>query len=119
MSDEMKRELNGLRGEVHKGFDELRREMAGMREDAAQDMRGIRAMFRRTMVQVAQLTGDAADIKHEIATNVATKGDVSRILDRMDAFAGSKKDDDFDAAKNVHRLDDHDRRLRRLEEPGS
>jgi hypothetical protein len=129
MSDEMRRELNGLRaemrlrmGELHKGMDELRGELrSGLGEsrremgESRREMGELKSMFRRTMIQAARMTGDLAEIKHELAANVATKHDVSLLLGRMDKFAGSQRDADFDSAKTAHRLDEHHRRLTRLE----
>lgn len=107
MSDEMKRELNGLRTELHDGLGELR-----------QDMHEIRSMFRRTMIEVAKLTGTIVDLKHD----VATKDDVSLLKGYLDDFAGevavsrrerTLQDKSFNFL-NGH-LSDHEARLVRLE----
>ena len=115
MSDEMKRELNALRAEMHKGMGEFRDELRKGRSESRQEMVEIRAIFRRTMIHVARMTGDIADIKHDLATSVATKDDISMLYNRMDNFSGSQKDADFNSAKNLHRLDDHGKRLDKLE----
>ena len=141
MSDEMKRELNGLRTEMQKGLGGMRHEMGALRDElrkglsetrqemgelrgelrkglseSRHDMGEIRSMFRRTMIHVANMTGDIAGIHHELANNVATKDDVSMLYNHIDEFAGSRKDADFNEAKNVHRLDEHAERLRKLED---
>lgn len=126
MSDDMKREISGLRNEMHKsigalrdelrnGLGESRKEMGELRSELRHGLDDIRAMFRRTMIHVANMTGDIAGIRHELATNVATKNDVSMLFDRIDDFAGFRKDSNFNESKNVHRLDEHDDRLKKLE----
>jgi hypothetical protein len=129
MSDDMKRELNGLRTEMHKGMGEMRQEMGEFRKGLSEsrqeigDLRSelrhglddIRAMFRRTMIHVANMTGDIAGIRHELTANVATKNDISMLYNHVDDFAGFRKDSDFNESKNVHRLDEHHDRLKKLE----
>jgi chromosome segregation ATPase len=115
MSDDMKRELNGLRTEMHEGMGEMRQEMGEFRKGMGEmrqemgefrkglsesrqeigDLRSelrhglddIRAIFRRTMIHVANMTGDLAGIRHELAANVATKDDISMLYDHIDDFA--------------------------------
>jgi hypothetical protein len=51
-------------------------------------MTELRAMFRRTMVTVAQMKGDIARITDYLENNVATKADISALNGRMDGFSG-------------------------------
>jgi hypothetical protein len=68
------------------------------------------------MIHVARMTGDIAGIQHALDNNVATKDDVSMLYTHIDKYAGDRKDAAFHEAKNVHRLDDHADRLKKLEE---
>jgi hypothetical protein len=114
MSDEMKRELNGLRAEMHKGMGEMRHEMGAIRDVLQKgfgEMGEMRAMLLRTMLGVADLTGTVADMKRDMAT----KGDLSMLNRRMDKFAGLQVDANVNANRDLRRLDDHDKRLKRLE----
>lgn len=79
MSDDMKRALNELRAELRKSMGDLQR-----------DKDDLRSLFRRTMIDVADMAGDIAGIKRCLATQVATKDDISMLNERMDKFAGSQ-----------------------------
>jgi len=100
MDGDMRQELSGIRTE-----------MRGMRRG----MDDLKSMFRRTMVVVANLTGDLGEVKHTLKTEVATKDDVSLILKRMDGLSGKVDDMRYDWAKHTTRLDDHERRIGRFE----
>jgi len=132
MSDEMKREFDGLRAELRNGMSELGQGLTDVRQGLVEvrqgmnqshdDMRELRSMFRRTMVSVARLTGDVADLRHDMASTLATKDDVSMLKGCLDNFAGevavsrrerTLQDKSFNFL-NGH-LSDHEARLVRLE----
>lgn len=72
--------------------------------------RSLQDMMSRTMIAVAQMTGDIADIKR----NMATKEEVSRLTGQIEGLA-HKVDERLDWAKHQVRTDDHEARLKRLE----
>ena len=67
MSDEMKRELNAVKTR-------LDRVELGMED--------LKTLSRRTMIAVAKMTGDIAEMK----SAMATKDDISGLNRRMDGF---------------------------------
>ena len=78
--------------------------------------------FDKLAVVVTKNTHDIAEIKETMATKMATKQDVSLILDRIDHF--TKKVDVFDKKVLVHdyrlnqaepKIEDHGKRLAVLE----
>jgi chromosome segregation ATPase len=118
MSDDMKRELNGLRAEMNKGMSDVRHEMGGLRQEMGElrselrhGMDDIRSMFRRTMIHVANMTGDIADMKRD----VATKDDISRITGSIAGLSGKVDDMRLDWARSHDRLNEHEMRLDHLE----
>ena len=112
MSDEMKQDIETLKtgvSELLKGMGQFQKDIGEVRKDVGD----VKSMLRRTMLNVADLTGEVAGIKHRMAT----KDDISLLNRRMDKFAGLQSDANVNAARNLHRLDDHDDRLDRLEHP--
>ena len=120
--DDMKRELHALkaeihkdigelRGDLHKDIGELRGELRKGLSDSRHDMTDIRSMFRRTMIHVARMTGDMADMKRD----AATKEDVSKVVGSIEGLTGKVDDMHLDWAKNHDRLNAHEKRLDRLD----
>lgn len=93
MSDEMKRELNAVKARLGH----------------------VETKLDRTMITVARMAGEISEIKHDLATKVATKDDISMLKKSIDAFAGRQQVRDFQWSKHQFLLDDHDKRLTRLE----
>lgn len=62
----------------------MRKELDGVKNE----MKDLKAMFRRTMVQVSQMTGDITEIKSTMATKDDLSAMNARIDARMDAFSG-------------------------------
>lgn len=73
MSEVMRQELNGVKTEI---------------KSLGAKVGGLEAASRRMMLAVAQMRGDMADIR----ANMATKADISALNARMDGFAGLLED---------------------------
>lgn len=71
----------------------------------------------RTMITVARLVGDMADVKVYLAENMATKKDMSDLNSRMDGFSGLLLDSRHRWAVHAETLVDHDTRIKKLETP--
>lgn len=71
----------------------------------------------RTMISVAQLVGDMADVKVYLAENMATKKDMSDLNSRMDGFSGLLLDSRHRWAVHAETRVDHDARIKKLETP--
>jgi chromosome segregation ATPase len=104
--------------QVDRRFEQVDRRF-GKADDRFDSLEGI---ARRTAIQVAKLTGDVSDIKVTIATKMATKDDLSLIHTRLDAFlpeieASRRERALHSDAYMLHqnRLNQHERRLSRLE----
>jgi hypothetical protein len=82
-------------------------------------MAELRAMFRRTMVTVARMKGDMAEIKDYLKSNVATKDDISALNGRMDGFSGLLLDSRQRWAAHADTLNQHHERIAKLEARGS
>jgi hypothetical protein len=93
MIEEMKRELNVVKTEIA----------------------DLKAMFRRTMLAVADMKGDIADMKHVMATQMATKSDISALNQRMDGFSSLLIESRMRWAVHSDVLAEHDKRLTKLE----
>lgn len=104
--------LDGFQSELREGFAGIRKDMTEMRKD----MSDLRSMFRRTIVHVAKMTGDVADIQRRMAEEMATKDDISMLAERMDRFAEDSEDALRDRLRHKTRLDEHQRRIERLED---
>lgn len=127
---ELKGEMSGLKGAVSELKGEVS-ELRGTVKDLGMTVAGIAAslertnstldrsngMLNRTMISVAQLSGDMAEVKHELATNVATKKDFSDLNARMDGFSGLLLDSRHRWAVHAETLSAHDARLKKLESP--
>lgn len=75
--------------------------------------------LKRTMVSVAGLVGDMADMKEYLAENMATKKDMSDLNSRMDGFSGLLLDSRHRWAVHAETLSEHDARLKKLETPSA
>jgi uncharacterized coiled-coil DUF342 family protein len=118
LRDELRTEMHGLRAEMHAGFAKTDQKF----DKLGREVSGIRGVTRRTAIQVAKLVGDVSDIKHTMASTMATKDDISLVHSRLDTFlpeilASRRERDEHSDAYMLHqnRLDAHERRLSRLE----
>lgn len=92
----------------------IRREL----DDMKNDMKDLKALFRRTMVHVAQMRGDIAEMKNSIS-GMATKVDLAEstsiLMGRMDGFSGLLLDSRQRWAVHADVLKQHDERLTKIE----
>lgn len=85
---------------------------ADMKAEFAAFRTELREMFRPIGVTLANHTAELADIRGHIKDKMVTRDEFHS---RMDGFAGRVKDFDYSSAKNLTRLDDHERRIDALE----
>jgi hypothetical protein len=100
MSDEMKRELDGIKARL-----------VAVEKRLGGEIGEVKTIVRSIAISVSRLT-------EKMDTNLqrtATKDDISRLNERLDGFAGKHKDIEFDLAKHQHRLDDYGRRIAKFE----
>ena len=76
----------------------------------------IREQLRPLVITLAHHTAELADIRGHIKDKMVTRDEFHS---RMDGFAGRVADFDYSAAKNLTRLDDHEKRINALEEKRS
>ncbi len=78
-------------------------------------MAELRTMFRRTMVTVARMKGDLAEMREFFQENMATKADISALNGRMDGFSGLLLDSRQRWAVHADTLNQHHERIAQLE----
>src|SRR5437868_6834614 len=109
----VREELGMLRGEFRAGMgllpSELREEMSLFRGE-------IKDMLRPIVSTLANHSAELNDIRSYMKTQLVTREEFHT---RMDGFTGRVEDQDYSAAKNRARLDDHERRLSALEKKPS
>ena len=89
MSEEMKRELTELKTDV---------------ED-------IKSVNRRIIATLVRLEGKVDDM----GERMATKDDIGRVMNHIDGLGAKVEDFNFRLAAQGYALDDHDKRLKKLE----
>lgn len=89
---------------------ELQASLATMRDEI---IGAVRDMIRPLAVDVVHLKADVADVRGHIKDKLVTR---EEFHSRMDGFARRVEDHDWSAAKNRARLDDHESRLKSLED---
>jgi hypothetical protein len=75
------------------------------------DVTDLKSLSRRTMLYLAQMSGDLVEMKK----NMATKDDISALNERMDGFSGLLLDSRQRWAVHADTLKRHDTRLTALE----
>jgi hypothetical protein len=75
----------------------------------------MKQQMNRTMMAVARIEGMLA----EMMAVMATKADISRLNERMDGFSGLLLDMRHRWAIHADTLVEHDKRLKKLESPGT
>jgi hypothetical protein len=85
----------------------MRKEIDGVKNE----MKDLKAMFRRTMVHVVRMSSDIAELKDKMAT----KDDISMLMGRMDGFSGLLLDSRQRWAVHADVLKQHDDRLTKIE----
>lgn len=91
--------------------DDLERRFATM----SKEMEATRAMFRRTMVVVAGMAGDIKEIRAFIRNEAVTKDEMHR---HMNGFARMFQEAQLEWGKLALKVNDHEKRLKDLENPG-
>ena len=89
MSEEMKRDLSGLKNDVG----------------------NLTTLARNTSKALSRLIRDIADLRRDMST----KDDFSTLMKRMDGFADMLQDSRWDWGKQKVRLDEHEKRITTLE----
>lgn len=64
----------------------LTTDITDLRAELKTDIKYLDQKIDSVAIEVAKTQADVREIKYNIATNMATKGDVSRILNAIDAF---------------------------------
>ena len=85
----------------------MRKELDGVKSE----MQDIKAMFRRTMINMARMDGNIDEMKRSLAT----KDDISGLNARMDGFSGLLLDSRQRWAVHADTLTQHHERLTKLE----
>ena len=131
MNDDMKRELDGLKSDlsgVKTDVSVLKADLSAVKTDVAvlktdvsviktdvsglkSDVSDLKDIYRGLAKSVARLTGDFVDFKRE----VMTKNEFSVLMKRMDGFTDILQDSRWDWGKQKVRLDDHEKRISKLE----
>jgi archaellum component FlaC len=111
MSDEMKRELHGVKadiGEVKKRLGRIEANLGGVTSGIDE----LKSMVRRIASTLTKTNADVNEFKEYAHENFVTKGEFHS---RMDGLSGKVDDMRFDWSKHQVRLDDHDKRMTKLE----
>ncbi|MCM2304915.1 MAG: hypothetical protein NDJ72_09450 [Elusimicrobia bacterium] len=85
---------------------------ADMKAEFAAFRSEIHDLFRPIAITLAHHTAELADIRGHIKEKMVTRDEFHS---RMDGFAGRVADFDYSSAKNRARLDEHEERIRALE----
>lgn len=107
MSEDMRHALTAVRTEI-----------AGVAERLdGHDRRfdGVDKTIRSIAVEQARARGDIEWLKDNMVTRTEYKAGMDLILGKLDGIAGKLEDSRYDSAKNLVRLDEHERRIKALE----
>jgi chromosome segregation ATPase len=132
MSDDMERDIRELKQEVEGNSAALRQVIEGLNAASARfdasnarldatnaELHSTNSKLKRTMISVAGLAGDMADMKGYLSENMATRKDMSDLNARMDGFSGLLLDSRHRWAVHAETLSEHDSRLKKLETPSA
>jgi polyhydroxyalkanoate synthesis regulator phasin len=131
-----KSDLSAMRGDIATMRDDItavmRSDIAAVRDDITSAMRGdivamrgdivamrddiaaaMREQLRPIVATLAHHTAELADIRGHIKDKLVTRGEFHS---RMDAYAGLVGDFEYSSAKNLSRLDEHEERIKALED---
>lgn len=136
MSEEMKRDIQELKAasfelrastsELKASTSELKAVVSAMSTEMRAGFDRLEGMMRRMAVHVSTLTGDVADLKQSVALIPPMQKDISLMKSAIQAFIPEVEASrgerviarDFAMAQQ-RRLDDHEKRISRLEKPKS
>ena len=111
MSDDMRREMDGLKAAVEKTNALI--EGMGARFDK------LDAKVDRTIVTVSQLVGSVYELDRKVSGMEIKMVTRDEFHSRMDGFAGLAEDSRQRWAVHANTLVEHDKRLKKLETPDS
>ncbi len=72
-------------------------------------------ILRKVVVEQAHARGDIEWLKENTVTRTEYRAGMDQILGKLDGIAGKIEDSRYGSAKNLDRLDEHERRIRALE----
>jgi len=72
-------------------------------------------LLHNVLVEQARARGDIEWLKENMVTRGEYKAGMDQLLGKLDGIAGKIEDSRYDSAKNLVRLDEHERRIRALE----
>lgn len=101
----MKADMTGMKADIS----DLKADVASIKTD----VREMKDMFMKMGVTLAHHTAELSDIRGYIKTNLVTRDEFHS---RMDGFTGRVLDQDYSTTKNRLRLDEHEARIRALED---
>ena len=100
---------------------DLRAELAAKIEPLATKAE-LRKDIARVATEIVNLQADVREIRHDMATKLATKDDINRVLNAIDAFVKKSENNDKSVVLHGHvltevqvSLKDHEGRLKALE----
>lgn len=130
MTEDMSRDIRELKQAVESTNTALRQAVEGLNATNAElgatnarlnstnaELGTTNSKLGRTMISVAGLVGEMAELKVYLAENMATKKDMSDLNSRMDGFSGLLLDSRHRWAVHAETLSAHDARIKKLETP--
>jgi chromosome segregation ATPase len=93
-------DLAAVRTELKVEIQAVRTDLASVRSEMKAEIQGVKATVDKLAVEVVKTQADVRDIRHTMATKMADKDDVSRILAAIDAFA--RKAVSYDQKSHSH-----------------
>lgn len=93
------------KSDLTKGLRLVRTELKG-------DIQRLDQKIDRVAVDLVKTQADVREIKHTLATEVATKKDIDRVIGHIDAFAKKAESYDRAAVLHGHTLTEHEEKLK-------
>ncbi len=114
MSEAMRHDIDAIKTQLTSMTETLARQGE---LHAGHDRRfdSVEKTLHNVVVEQARARGDIEWLKDNMLTRTEHKTDMNLILNRLDGIAGKIEDSRYDSAKNLNRIDDHERRIRALE----
>jgi hypothetical protein len=136
MSKEMQQQFDGMKAEmagmgrrldgidhrlegVEHRLDGVEHRLDGVEhrlDGVEQRLGSVESTLHNVVVEQARARGDIEWLRGNSVTRDEYKSGVNLILNRLDGLAGMIEDSRYGSAKNVARLDDHEKRISALED---